>query len=71
MAVNLIVLAITLMMFAFLIAWVLFPRIRPQIEAPKYRVLTWQNRFPEAERSAAADSKQREQAESAPPHPPQ
>jgi hypothetical protein len=45
MAVNLIVLAITLMMAGFLLVWVCFPKLRPWIEAPKYRILTWQQRF--------------------------
>ena len=50
MVVNLIVLAVTLLMAAFLFVWVLFPRLRPWIESPKYRVLSWAERFPEAVR---------------------
>ena len=50
MAVNLIVFAVTLMVAGFLFAWVCFPKLRRWIEAPKYRVLQWPNRFPEAAR---------------------
>jgi hypothetical protein len=49
-AVNLIVLAVTLLVAAFLIAWVCFPRLRRWIEAPKYRVLQWPRRYPDAAR---------------------
>jgi hypothetical protein len=49
-AVNLIVFAVTLLVAGFLLAWVCFPRLRRWIEAPKYRVLQWPNRFPEAAR---------------------
>jgi hypothetical protein len=49
-AFNLIVLAITLLMAAFLFTWARFPRLRPWIEAPKYRVLTWEERFPKVVR---------------------
>jgi hypothetical protein len=52
-AVNLIVLAVTLMMAAFLLAWLLFPGLRCRIEAPKYRVLEWDQRNPPAERQPA------------------
>jgi hypothetical protein len=45
MAVNLIVLAVTLLMAALLLVWVCSPRLRRWIEAPKYRVLTWEERF--------------------------
>jgi hypothetical protein len=49
-AINLIVSAVTLLMAGFLLAWCLFPRLRPWIEAPKYRVLTWEERFPQVRR---------------------
>jgi hypothetical protein len=49
-AVNLIVLAVTLLVAGFLLVWVCFPRLRRWIEAPKYRVLQWPNRYPEAAR---------------------
>ncbi len=49
---NLIVLAITLLMGGFLLVWICFPRLRPWFEAPKYRILTWEQRYPEAVRSA-------------------
>jgi hypothetical protein len=44
-AVNLIVLAVTLLVAAFLCVWVCFPSLRRWIEAPKYRVLQWPNRY--------------------------
>ena len=50
MAVNLIVLAVTLLMAGFLFVWVCFPRLRRWIEAPKYRVLEWPNRYRDAVR---------------------
>ncbi len=49
-AVNLIVLAVTLLMAGFLFVWVCFPRLRGWIEAPKYRVLQWPSRYPDAVR---------------------
>lgn len=49
---NLIVLAITLLMAGFLLVWVCFPRLRAWFEAPKYRILTWEERYPEAARPA-------------------
>ena len=49
-AVNLIVLAVTLLVAGFLLVWVCFPRLRRWIEAPKYRVLQWPNRYPDAAR---------------------
>ena len=52
MTVNLIVLAVTLLMGGFLGVWVAFPRLRPWIEAPKYRVLQWDRRWPAAVRQA-------------------
>lgn len=45
MAVNLIVLAVTALMAGFVLVWLCCPRLRPWIEAPKYRVLTWEERF--------------------------
>jgi hypothetical protein len=44
--VNLIVLAVTAMMAGFLVVWLCFPRLRPWFEAPKYRVLDWERRWP-------------------------
>ena len=41
MAVNLIVLAVTLLMASFLVIWIAVPAIRPWIESPKYRILDW------------------------------
>jgi hypothetical protein len=49
-AVNLIVLAVTLLMAGFVAVWCLCPRLRPWMEAPKYRILTWQHSDPGAVR---------------------
>ena len=46
MAVNLIVLAVTLLMAAFVSVWILFPRLRAWMEMPKYRFLERQRQFP-------------------------
>jgi hypothetical protein len=51
MAINVIVVAVTLLMGGFVLVWGLFPRVRPWMEAPKYRVLEWERRFPEAGRA--------------------
>ena len=45
MAVNLIVLAVTLLMAAFLSVWIFFPRLRAWMEMPKYRFLERQRQF--------------------------
>ncbi len=50
MALNLIVLAITMLMAGFFLVWVCCPRLRPWMEAPKYRVLEWEQRFPAVSR---------------------
>ena len=55
MTVNLIVLAVTLLMAGFLFVWLAFPRMRASIEAPKYRVLEWDRRWPPAVRKSAAE----------------
>ena len=46
MAVNLIVLAVTLLMTVFLGVWIFFPRLRAWMEMPKYRFLEQQRQFP-------------------------
>ena len=46
MAVNLIVLAVTLLMAAFVAVWIFFPRLRAWMERPKYRFLQQQRQFP-------------------------
>jgi hypothetical protein len=50
-AVNLIVVAITLLMACFLVVWACVPRLRRWIEAPKYRVLEWPERYAEGVRN--------------------
>ena len=50
MAVNLIVLVVTLLMAGFIGVWTFFPRLRTWMEAPKYRFLEQQRRFPEVSR---------------------
>jgi hypothetical protein len=47
MAVNLLVAAVTLLMTAFLLLWLLAPRLRVWMEAPKHRFLEIQRRFPD------------------------
>ena len=46
MAVNLIVLAVTLLMGGFLGIWIFFPHLRDWMEMPKYRFLEQQHQFP-------------------------
>lgn len=53
MAVNLIVIAVTLLVGGFLAVWLAFPRLRPWFEAPKYRVLEWDRRYPVAVREGS------------------
>jgi hypothetical protein len=50
MAINLIVGGVTLLMAGFAAVWYFCPRLRPWFEAPKYRVLEWERRFPNAVR---------------------
>jgi hypothetical protein len=50
MVFNLIVLGITALLAAFLLVWICCPWLRPWIESPKYRVLSWQSKYPEATR---------------------
>ena len=47
MAVNLIVLGVTLLMAAFVSVWVFFPRLRAWMEMPKHRFLEEQRQHPE------------------------
>jgi hypothetical protein len=54
-AVNLIVIAVTLLVGGFLVIWLAFPRLRPWFEAPKYRILEWERRYPAAVRNGATD----------------
>jgi hypothetical protein len=46
MAINVIVAGVTLLVAGFVGVWYLCPRLRPWFEAPKYRVLEWDRRFP-------------------------
>lgn len=48
MAIDLIIAAVTLLMSGYLVVWCFCPRLRPWIEAPKYQVLTWDQRDPNA-----------------------
>lgn len=47
MAVNLIVLAVTLLMAAFVGIWIFFPPLRAWMEMPKHRFLEEQRQFPD------------------------
>jgi hypothetical protein len=51
MAVNLIVLAVTLLMAAYVGVWIFFPRLRAWMEMPKYHFLEHQRRFEEVLRN--------------------
>jgi hypothetical protein len=44
-AVNFIVLVVTLLMVAYLAVWIFFPRLRAWMEMPKYRFLERQRKF--------------------------
>jgi hypothetical protein len=46
MTVNLIVVAVTLLISAFISVWICIPRVRPWLERPKHRFLDRQRRFP-------------------------
>ncbi len=50
MAVNLIVLVITLLMLGFGAVWLARPGLRTWMEAPKYKVLDWERKHPGARR---------------------
>jgi hypothetical protein len=56
MVVSLIVLAVSLLMAGFFLVWLVCPRLRPWMEAPKYRVLQWEQRFPQAERGDSGEA---------------
>ncbi len=45
MAVNIIVLAVTLIMAGYLGVWIFVPRLRAWMELPKYQFLEQQRRF--------------------------
>lgn len=44
MAVNVIMVAVTVLMLAFVAIWLIWPRSRHWIEAPKYQPLKWDDR---------------------------
>ncbi len=46
-AVNLIVLAVTGLVAGLVLLWASSARLRGWIEAPKYRVLRWPDRYPD------------------------
>jgi hypothetical protein len=50
-AINLIVLAATLLVVGFVVVWACSPRLRGLIESPKYRVLEWPDRRSDGARS--------------------
>lgn len=52
MAVNLIVLAVTLLVTGFIAAWLAVPGLRPWMEMPKERFLHRQRRFPDVDRGS-------------------
>jgi hypothetical protein len=54
MAVNVIVLAVTLLVAAFIAVWICVPCVRPWLEQPKHRFLDRQRRFPAVTRDRHA-----------------
>ncbi len=50
MAVNLIVLAVTILVAGFVAVWLAVPGLRPWMEMPKDRFLHCQRRFPNVDR---------------------
>lgn len=54
MAVNLIVVVVTLLMAGFVAVWVFCPWLRSWMEAPKYRFLEQERQFPEVAHRARA-----------------
>jgi hypothetical protein len=50
MAVYVILLAVTLLMLGWVVAWASSAQLRQWMEAPKYRIPRWEKRFPRADR---------------------
>jgi hypothetical protein len=50
MIINLIVLSVTLLMLGFVAVWLFAPHLRAWLEAPKYRFLERESRFPDVTR---------------------
>ena len=50
MAVNLIVLSVTVLVAGFIAIWLAVPRLRPWMEMPKHRFLERQRCFPDVQR---------------------
>jgi hypothetical protein len=62
-AVNFIVLAVTLLMASFVGVWIFFPRLRAWMEMPKYRFLEQQRGFPDVLRERRAGKEEPSQQE--------
>ncbi len=58
MAVNVIVVAVTLVLAAFVGVWVFVPRLRSWMEMPKHRFLELQRQFPSVLREQDARKKE-------------
>jgi hypothetical protein len=54
MAVNLIVVGVTLLVAGFIAVWIGVPRLRPWMEMPKHRFLERQRDYPAVTRGAEA-----------------
>jgi Flp pilus assembly protein TadB len=54
--INIIVVFVTLLMLAFVAVAISSPRLRAWMEAPKYRFLEQERKFPEVVRNPAAPS---------------
>ena len=57
MVINLIVIAVTLLMIGFVGVWLLYPRCRPWIEAPKWQPLAWDKPAPVSQGHARSGRK--------------
>jgi hypothetical protein len=64
-AVNLIVLAVTLLMAAFGGVWIFLPRLRAWMEMPKHRFLESQRQFPSVLRNRQSGREKPSQPDSA------
>lgn len=49
MLVDVIIGIVTALLGGFVTIWALYSQLRPWLEAPKYRVLEWEERFSETE----------------------
>ena len=58
MAVNLIVVAVTILVAGFVAVWIAVPGLRPWVEMPKHRFLQRQRRFPGVQRGSGPQAQE-------------